>query len=241
VDEKRGGPYWNFSVPAAADYWVDEVIGELTREADINSVFFDETDLEYCSGASTPGCHHSLRDGELAQLYRDKIQVLRRSALKLNAAGIFPMFSSFNSFNSSKCAGVDYAEYYGALSDVGWFRFYEFFSASSLPNMLLETQLGLPVVVHDSSPGWTIDLSLAAFLIAQGNYSYFGSSTGWEDPSWRWKPEYDTAYGAPLSVATKNASGWSREFEHCSVFVAADFRSFKISMRNESSSKHLHA
>jgi hypothetical protein len=179
VNSARGGPYWNFSVPAAADYWVNEVIGELTREANINSVFFDETDAEYCGGF--PGqkahCHHNLRPGELAQLYRAKIQVLRRSALKLNSAGILPMYSSFNSFNSTNCNGVDYAEYYGALSDVGWFRFYEFFSATTLPNMLLETKLGLPVVVHDSSPGSTIDLSLAAFLVCQGEYYRLQSAT----------------------------------------------------------------
>ena len=48
-----------------------------------------------------------------------KIQVLRRSALKLNAAGIFPMYSTCNTFNSTNCAGVGYyAEYYGVLSDV---------------------------------------------------------------------------------------------------------------------------
>ena len=28
---------------------MDEVIGELTREADINAVFFDETDSEYAN------------------------------------------------------------------------------------------------------------------------------------------------------------------------------------------------
>jgi hypothetical protein len=237
VDSNRGGPYWNFSVPAAADYWVNEVVGELTREANINSVFFDETDAEYCGGfprpPHVPNCHRNLRPGELARLYRAKIQVLRRSAIKLNAAGIFPMYSTFNTFNSTNCAGVDYSEYYSALSDVGWFRFYEFFSASSLPNMLLETKLGLPVVVHDSSPGSTIGLGLAAFLICQGNYTYFGSATGWEDPQWRWKPEYDVKYGAPLGEATQNTTGWSREFERCSVFVSTDLKSFTLTMKKQ--------
>jgi hypothetical protein len=32
VDKNRGGPAWNFSNPRAADFFVDEVIGELTRE-----------------------------------------------------------------------------------------------------------------------------------------------------------------------------------------------------------------
>jgi hypothetical protein len=40
------------SNPRAADFFVDEVIGELTREADINAVFFDETDSEYANSLS---------------------------------------------------------------------------------------------------------------------------------------------------------------------------------------------
>ena len=33
------GPFWNFSNPEAMDWFVDEIGGELTREADINMVF----------------------------------------------------------------------------------------------------------------------------------------------------------------------------------------------------------
>ena len=79
VDRNRGGPAWNFSNPRAADFFVDEVIGELTRESDINAVFFDETDYEYCGGDTCAG-----QRGEHADWYAAKIAVLRRVALKLN-------------------------------------------------------------------------------------------------------------------------------------------------------------
>jgi hypothetical protein len=135
-DNGRGGPTWNFSHPAAADYWIDEVIGDLVRQApSINSVFFDETDAEYCGGGNGCGgmCGGVDPHCDQAQLYRDKMTVLRRTAQKLNAAGIWPMFSATNSFGR-QCAGVDYSEYYNTLSDVGWFRFYEFFDFNSLEN-----------------------------------------------------------------------------------------------------------
>ena len=32
-------PFWNFSNPEAMDWFVEEIGGELTREADINMVF----------------------------------------------------------------------------------------------------------------------------------------------------------------------------------------------------------
>ena len=56
-------------------------------------------------------------------------------------------------------------------------------------NLIQETSLGLPVVVHN--PSATISTAtLASFLIGQGNYTYFGSSSGWTDDTWSWHPEY---------------------------------------------------
>jgi hypothetical protein len=53
------GPFWNFSNPKAQDWFVEEIGGELTREADINMVFFDETDWLYC-GPVFNNCSHSV-------------------------------------------------------------------------------------------------------------------------------------------------------------------------------------
>ena len=236
VDSNRGGPAWNFSNPRAADFFVDEVIGELTREADINSVFFDETDYEYCGGSTCHGQH--LGQPELAQLYRAKLAVLRRTAIKLNAAGIWPMFSSVNEVDggsnlphSRRRCPLPYTDYFDALKDVGWFRFYEFFGPSSLKTFLQEVRSGLPVVVH--APGNMKDnLALATFLLGQGDYSYFGTSNGWTDGGWNWHPEYDVVYGKPLGAATQNASGWSREFSRCSVFLNTAGTNATIAMRS---------
>ena len=56
--------------------------------------------------------------------------------------------------------------------------------ASSLSTYLQETASGLPVVVH--APGNMHDhTALAAFLLGQSNFTYFGTSNGWTDVSRR--------------------------------------------------------
>ena len=117
VERNRGGPAWNFSNPRAADFFVDEVIGELTREADINAVFFDETDSEYCGGDT---CHNQFLAPDY---YAAKIEVLRRTAAKLNNHSIWPMFSSFNENVAQSRCSLPYSDYFHALQGVGWIRF----------------------------------------------------------------------------------------------------------------------
>ena len=241
VDKNRGGPAWNFSNPRAADFFVDEVVGELTRETDINSVFFDETDAEYCGGDTCTG--QQLSTSARAQLYKDKIAVLRRTALKLNKAGIWPMFSSVNEVSATSShpqlrhCPLPYTDYFDALKDVGWFRFYEFFGPSSLPTFMAEVASGLPVVVH--APGNMKDnLALATFLLGQGDYSYFGTSNGWTDGGWVWHAEYDEVYGKPLGVARKTAEGWSRELSGCSVFLNTAGTNATITMKKPRATPH---
>ena len=62
-----------------------------------------------------------------ADQYHSKIEMMRRLAIKLNAAGIWPIYSTFNGFNDTKYRDCPfpYDEYYQALANVGWFRFYE--------------------------------------------------------------------------------------------------------------------
>lgn len=56
-------------------------------------------------------------------------------------------------------------------------------------------------------------VQLAAFLLAQGNHSYFALSEGWTDvqqpplsrarplEQWGWQPAFDVRYGRPLGAA----------------------------------------
>jgi hypothetical protein len=64
-----------------------------------------------------------------------------------------------------------------------------------------------------------LDFSLAAFLIAAEQYSYFGYSWGWQhDHGWmQWYPEYDKPLGPPLQPAQQDGWTYTREFRHASV------------------------
>lgn len=243
------GPFWNFSNPRAIDWFVNEIGGELTREANVQAVFFDETDWLYC-GYVFNNCSRSTIT---VDQYRSKIQMMRRLALKLNAAGIWPIYSTFNGFSDIpyRNCPLPYDEYYTALHDVGWFRFYEFGIGSTKPDpgsgsqgqltqAIRESALGLPVIVHaypdkNPSPGNTaMTLPLALFLLAQNEYWYLGVSTGWVEQNWKWWSEYDTHYGKPLGPAIKstNPPGWTREFAACTVFVTADLNNASIVFHN---------
>lgn len=119
------GPYWNFSSPRVTEWFLNEVAAEIVREANVQAVFFDETDYLYCGGTAG-NCSADVHTGAegLAQ-YRAKLQLLRSLALKLNAANVWPIYSSYNGYSDlpwRDCV-MPFDEYYTALQDVGWIRF----------------------------------------------------------------------------------------------------------------------
>jgi hypothetical protein len=109
----------------------------------------------------------------------------------------------------------------------------EGFSAleSALTLLMNATAAGFLVQAH---AGYAVDgsdqhcanitNSLAAFLVAAGEYSYYHCSLLWQsDPSWPsaghdadewlvWRPEYDRPLGPPLGNAVKKGSVYSRNF-----------------------------
>lgn len=59
--------------------------------------------------------------------------------------------------------------------------------------------------------------TLAAFLIAAADSSFFGFSDGWYFNGTRWHPEYDLPLGAPRGPAHFAGGVWTREFAHAAV------------------------
>jgi hypothetical protein len=104
-----------------------------------------------------------------------------------------------------------------------------------MSQLLNETQLGLPTVVHATAHGWPFEHkppislldALAAFLVASGGapYTYFQYSSGWFDRDWAWDPLFDKEYGsaasAPVITPYGNASDagevWVRAFSSGAV------------------------
>lgn len=124
-------PYWNFSNPAAADYWVGTVIGELTMDAALTTgrgaVFFDEVDQGEC-GYRGGSCNFAQFDA--AALQAAKNAAYARQARAMNAAGIVPIFSLDNRFADSgsgtaakaPCA-LPQDDLAAALQGTTWVRF----------------------------------------------------------------------------------------------------------------------
>ena len=158
-------PVWNFSVAAAADYWVAAVAGALASGAaatGARAVFFDDSDYQFCGFWDTPqgGCG-ALPLASLARMHADNNAVLARTAAALNAAGLIPIFSSVNLLaaggggGGSPCALPEEATL-AALAGTTFARFYEFFPQTTagvrpeavLANAVLEAQAGVPVIAH---------------------------------------------------------------------------------------------
>ena len=169
-------PFWNFSVSEAADYWVNEVIGNVAQEASggVQLVFFDESDQNYCGywNSNNNNCGAFPLE-TLATMHSDNNQVLVRTTAALNAVGIIPLFSMLNRFAASSirlendlpapCSLPEDATA-AALNSNGlvYGRFYENFpyswwssnpqgsdqAAAFVANAIIEGQHNIPIVLH---------------------------------------------------------------------------------------------
>ena len=165
-------PYWNFSTPAASDYWIASVIGQLATDAALTSagrgaVFFDEVDQGEC-GYRGGNCDFGAFD--LGALQASKNAVYARQARAMNAAGLIPIFSLDNRFEASgagtsaraPCALPEDA-LAASLEGTSWARFYENWpqsfwapggadlAAAMVQNAIMEAARGIPAVLHSSA------------------------------------------------------------------------------------------
>jgi hypothetical protein len=161
-------PYWNFSTPEAADYWVNSVIGELAMDRALTTggrgaTFFDEVDQGEC-GYRGGNCDFG--QFNLTALQAAKNAVYARQAKAMNAARIIPIFSLDNRLAASgaglgapaPCALPEDA-LAAALEGTVWVRFYENWpssfwvpgtdlQAAMVQNAILEAAAGIPNVLH---------------------------------------------------------------------------------------------
>jgi hypothetical protein len=151
--ENRTSPLYAFSNASAGAFWVDEVAGELAREAErgrqgqgqggsgsssssgISAAFFDETDWSACSYSfAKDGCAN-ISDAFRAADFTAKLPALAGTAAVLAAARVWPIFSSKNLLDAA-FAGLPPStprpcvlpgdSYFAALGNASYARFYEF-------------------------------------------------------------------------------------------------------------------
>jgi len=162
-------PFWNMSVPEAADYWVDSVVGELAKETVLagQAVFFDEVDQGEC-GYRGGSCDFAAFNA--SELQAAKFAVYKRQTAAMNGAGIIPIFSLDNRLLASgngtsaqaPCALPEDAMA-AALAGMAWVRFYENWpqsfwvpggpdlAAAMVSNAILEAEAGIPNALHSSA------------------------------------------------------------------------------------------
>ena len=166
---------WDFRAAGATDWWIDNVISEITSESAITNaggapgaIFFDECDQNNCgySGSACDFSHFTAADLQAQQAASNAM--LARTAAALNAANVIPIFSFDNRLNASS-AGLPGAvapcalpeeESLAALAASTWVRFYENWPstfwrpdnadlhAAMIENAILETAAGVPVILH---------------------------------------------------------------------------------------------
>jgi hypothetical protein len=226
-------PFWDFSKPAAVEYWVNTVVRHVAQQPHTKAVFFDTVDSCFCGYKFTTmsNCTITLTKPQLHTVMEQKAKVMAAAIRLLNANGKIPILSLTNYFgDSSGDCIVDESVFVGYFNGTQWLRFYEYFGSSYVyvANMVKEASWGIPAVVHPvKSRG--VGFPLASFLIGQSENSYFGFSSDWYDDGWAWAKEYDVAYGKPLGLAVQvTHKVWERNFTGCHVHVDAGAYIYKI-------------
>ena len=232
-------PIWNVANSSMRDFFLEKLVAPLAVSPAIDGVFYDcfnwaydmitpwgrhATNIPNCTSAGGPGCE-ALLSGTL--------DLARRIALALNAAGKVPMFSNAASFANPTRAPIwlDEQRLVDALSGTQYLFNYEFFRAEQaastfeLPNLLQEAALGIPVGLHTYLNNLTENPMphLAAFMVFRQEQWYSFVSTGWLDHDWIWEPAFDelSMCGLPLGNATGAPAPlvFTRAYERCSFAI----------------------
>jgi len=229
-------PIWNLANESMRDFFIDKLVTPLAEAPTIDGVFYDcfnfayqlpdpwgrkATNIPNCTTAGGPGCE---------ALLNGTIDLARRIAVKLNAGGKVAMFSNPATFANPTKAPIwlDEQRLVDGLKGTSYQFNYEFFRAEQaatdfqLPNLLKESNLGVPIGMHTYLNNMTEDPTphLAAFMIFRQQHWYSFSSTGWLDNDWEWQPIYDklSECGNPVDVKPVGAPAplvYTRKYQHC--------------------------
>jgi hypothetical protein len=92
-----------------------------------------------------------------------------------------------------------------------------------------------PGVRQETATPVELAYAMAAFLIVQSPYSFFGYSSGWYDEDWCWHgKEYEADYGRPLAPATRHSTySWTRNFTGCDVEIDVSAGTSVVRLKSE--------
>jgi len=233
-----------FSNETFVQYWAEVVGGNISaREVDVDGVFLDGFDKLYAGNTlSEQGCP-GFTPALTAAALLAKVNATAVQARVLNAARKVPIISTYNFFKQAavdlpeselalgplfNMNGVYEDDYVAGLEGLQWMRFYEVWlghgaaqDAVMISNAILEAQHGVPFIARtETGSVHTLEYPAIGFLIAQSEGSYWGASSGWLDPNWKWVGIDDWDVGAPVAPAQRTGTyTWERAFAKANATI----------------------
>lgn len=242
--DKCWNPIWNVANESMRDFFIEHVIAPLVAAPPgiIDGVFFDCFNFAYQlptpwgrRATNIPNCTAGAGGSGCEALLEGSIDLARRIAVALNAAGKVPIFSNPASFVNPHGAHapfwLDEARLLDGLAGTNFMINYEFFrveslaSSGSLANLIEESRRDVSVGVHVYLKNATEDVTphLAAFLVVRRDYWYLFASTGWLDSDWAWHASFEQAAkcgrAIGLAVGSPAPTVYRREYEHCTAVI----------------------
>jgi hypothetical protein len=189
---------WDLRQPQVRDYYVNNVIGWLVNETNLDGTFLDVVEW-WTSECSNWGCTAQEQE-ELTSASLVTLQaVLESWPNKVFSASSHTWLGSNDEFYLAQLAILK-----GSGNGIRFWEFFNVGNADHIQTLIYETQtVKVPVHVHVTSrtlaPDW---VELAAFLIGCDQYSYFSYSGPWMLDSFDFWPEFSKALGQPLGPPT---------------------------------------
>jgi hypothetical protein len=225
--------YWNWFNASAVDFYLNTLVAEQAAKPGFDGVFFDGSD-GFMRGTwkQAENVNKNLTNDDALKVMVD---VHVRGAKLLYQHSKYAIYSE-HLHDTTPAQQAYVAE---QMKDLPYFRFFEYFMPEQqyIEQLLNETQRtggeALPLVIHQplkvsndtTANDKLLSNSVAALLVARGEYSYYLASTGWFDYDWVWHPKvFDPQYGTPLGPATftRSAQGgrtYTRKYSNCDVTV----------------------
>lgn len=175
TDPKCLSWYWNWFNSSAVDYYLNELVLPQAQKPGFDGVFFDGSD-GFMRGTwkQATNVKSGYTDDDALKVMVD---VHVRGAQLLYAHQKYAVYSEH--LEDTTVEQQAYVEQ--QMHDVPYFRFYEGFQPTEayIDEIINETQKSqsLPLIFHQPLGRTSVLDSLAAFLIAHGNYSYYMAST----------------------------------------------------------------
>jgi hypothetical protein len=196
---------WDLRQQQVRDYYVNNVIGWLVNETNLDGTFLDVLEW-WTSECPSWGCTAQEQEDLTSATLLTLQAVLQSWPNKVFSASSHTWLGNNDEFYLAQLAMLK--------GNGNGIRFWEFFSVENpdhIKTLIYETQtIQIPVHLHVTTrtlaPDW---VELAAFLIGMGNYSYFSYSGPWMLDSFTFWPEFSKSLGQPLGPPTSSITNSS--------------------------------